>query len=508
MSSNNSANTVSAIDVISTPYLLWMEQTVLPILSGIVLIVVIIVGSVVNGLVLRALLKNTCLILSKKVFLLQVIFCDFSAYVFIHIPTVISAFRGDWILSNPFCHLTGIFTTANVIAMFVLITAMCFERTVKLWNSTAYERLFSKNRKAVVFSVVLWMVVITVGCLPFVGWGELKYISYKYRCTLSYENTTNMNLLFAFVIVIPSIFVSVCLVLVLRKKREVLASLRTVSQKVEEINTKMTIRKQMTDSFKPTNRQTTNASIDAHPSRTATPSQIKTEVNIEYQQTDKHRIRLSQQRSDLGQNVLMELKDVDEEKGGNVPSRSENYGSSTTRSEHQMEHEIITRETTGDQEQLNKVKVAFNVYDKSSEQHEITLAISYILMFYSVLGMWLPLMILTYAYAYSWFSVWDGLLSICVVLSDVSFCIKPIVYLSHNKILQNVALETVPESIRERANRAKRVLQRALQKVDSAVFVKGTADTTKLINPDRGRVTPISINPDKGFVTRTGDTKL
>lgn len=53
---------------------------------------------------------------------------------------------------------------------------------------------------------------------------------------------------------------------------------------------------------------------------------------------------------------------------------------------------------------------------------------------------------------YSGDDVWGGWHTIGVLLGDVTYCVKPIVYLAHNRHYRQASKEAMPETVKEKAD--------------------------------------------------------
>ena len=53
---------------------------------------------------------------------------------------------------------------------------------------------------------------------------------------------------------------------------------------------------------------------------------------------------------------------------------------------------------------------------------------------------------------YSGEDVWGGWHVIGVLLGDMTYCIKPIIYLAHNRHYRKASKETIPDALREKAD--------------------------------------------------------
>jgi len=457
-----SNSSVDYIDALSGPYFLWLEKDVFPIIFGVILLCILITGLVLNSLVIYAVYKKKSITINAKTIFIQLILLDFLAYIFVLVPSMIVTFAKDWILSEPVCFIHGIFVIICFIGNFIFPLTLCIERTMKLWQPRVYDMSFSRSGFGVVLSVLVWFCFIVIAILPFAGWDVMEYISYQHQCNVQYNNKANLNLMFTFVVCIPTVIVTICCILTIKKRRYFVKSLSKLDTKIGEINSKITKKNEddklfdkcdKIESLQMTETETKTARVGSTVigrERTATPSQIHPMV---IQDID----------------VIEEIDAEDDT----------SYGSVTTRSEKQMGEDMKVADGNVNMK-LNKVKVAFSVYNSSAEQQEVTLTVSYILMFIVILGLWLPYIALTYVKTYDVINLWGGWFTLVLILCDVSYCIKPIVYLSHNKILQKAAINTVPESLRKRVSRAQIVLRKTIQKVDDVGFVK-PSDTKTLI---------------------------
>jgi len=473
--SNNLSGNADPFEVITSPYFNWLQNEVFPVLVGVTLILVFLVGLILNSIILHAIRIKRLQITSGKVFLINLIILDIVAYFFIVLPSLIAAFANRWILSDFVCIVSGAFVTACLLVTFYLHTLIFFERWMKITNLELHKQSFGRKKICVIIIIVMWVIFLIAGLLPKAGWTSLEYISHQHLCNINHKNNKiGMNLLFTFGIYIPAIVSFIFLVLVHAKKNEILENLSILQLQVNEANTKID---------KIGGSKITSISSNMNNTR-------KTEI------TDT--LSVSHIDSVTSEMQLPE-PEIEVLSSGIIQDDATCIsGSMTSRSETNIRNVLFPVISTATENHANRQAVTDLIYNTSQEHMDIHLTITYALMWGLTLLLWAPYVILCYLDVYNAVSIWGGWYSAVVPITHIVYCIKPIIYLSHNKVFRDAAYQTIPESVRTQTKKAQKVLKRTMNKVDDFIFFQGS-DSSNLVETETKRTNTIEMATFSGL---------
>ncbi|CAG2246300.1 unnamed protein product [Mytilus edulis] len=145
-------------------------------------------------------------------------------------------------------------------------------------------------------------------------------------------------------------------------------------------------------------------------------------------------------------------------------------GSTTSRSEAEIQGELFPSPLSNEKTNADHATLIEHVYEKSEEHMDIHLTVTYAIMWGVALVMWTPYVIVCYLDAYASFSMWGGWYSMVVPITHMTYVMKPIIYLSHNKVFKDAAYQTIPESVRTRSQKVRKVFKKSMNKMDDFVF--------------------------------------
>lgn len=481
---SNSSGLTETVDAFSGTYLRWLEKDVLPMISGTFLLCIFLCGLILNSLTIHAVRKKRVTALHKHLFL-QLVAVDVVAYVFVIIPNIITSFAKDWILSEALCQISGAFGTHCFICLFIFLTLLCAERMVKLNNPNTHDGFFANTCISVIFCIVTWVVTFIGSVLPVAGWGHIQYISAQNRCNIQHDkNKINMNLIFIFGMFLPA-SVSLCFNIgTFLQRKELLGSLKSLTSYVNNVNVRVkrkSIAGGATENIKLgeiINSQSQSLTDVENVSRVLTATDIEIHQSMTHVDLPKPPRTPTYNSANVDRpNSRNRVSPVHEEQErphsrNSISPVTEVMGSRTTRSEREMKNNLIKDGVSVDETTFEAKSVAVTVYKKSQEQVDFHLAATYMLIMVIVFILWLPYIIVCYVDVYDVTSVWGGWYSIVVIICDISYCIKPIVFMSHNHLFRKATSEGVPDSLKTRVTRAKRVLSKTARKVDGMIFLK------------------------------------
>lgn len=485
MTSNSSGNVNTAddpLEAFATPYFRWLENEVFPVFVGITNILILIIGTILNSLLLHAIRKERLQIRSEKVYLLNLIVLDLLAYVFILLPSIIVAFSKTWNLSDFICTLNGDFVTACFLMTFYIQIVIFIERWMKITDPEFHAKTLGKTKVSIVTLMLFWIIFFIVGLLPLTEWSKLEFISSQHLCNINHSyNPAGMVLLFVFGMFMPSTASIIFMILIGRKRTDILKILKdlqlqvnSVNKSIKKIDTKDTINNNIKDSVLPNE----NNNLRREDSGTLSISHI---VQMSPRQQSSSEIEV------LSSAVIQT---------GTIP------GSITSRSEAEITQEIFTT-STGEENKTESTTVIEHVYKKSEEYLDIHLTFTYAIMWGIILVMWVPYVLLSFLDIFGNVSIWGGWYTVAVPVTHMSYVTKPIVYLSHKKVFRKAAYQTLPESVKTRTQKVRKVLKSTVNKMDDFIFLQRTNDTA---NIDETKVKQTERFEMKTFRTKGQDS--
>ena len=116
-----------------------------------------------------------------------------------------------------------------------------------------------------------------------------------------------------------------------------------------------------------------------------------------------------------------------------------------------------------------KVTKMFNLTDDKSDP-EFHMAVTYFIVFCLMLVCYIPYFAINFADYNDKGEIWGGYYTITVILVMLSYCMKPIIYLSHNRHYRKGYKETLPEKAVAKATNIGQSINNALDKIEKAMF--------------------------------------
>ena len=467
--SNSSGTAGDTLAALSDSYFQWLEKDVFPILIGICRLVILILGVTINSVVINAFVKKRVTILSSTILFWQLVVIDFTAYVCIIFPGIIAAFSKSWILSDLVCTISGVVNTLCFLLTFIFLTILIAEKSVNLFHPNIHSATFENKKLSAVVCILTWIFCLLGSLMPTLDWGVIKFITFESKCALVHsKNRMNLILLLTFGLFIPFAVTFGFIIAALVRRKELLSDLKPLNKKVNKINEKVDEKSskeepvEMQDLVNGRSGSTSYHSIDG---RTLTASDILV-------------------RPPSGNRVSPTSKDS-----------ARTLTPTTSRSEKEMQQDIAQGGMTRNKKRLNALNVAMSVFSSSVEHNHFHFAVTFTLIWITVFCLWFPYVMLLFIDIFDVATVWNGWFSIASILCDVTYCIKPIVFLSHNRSFRKAAVKTVPETLRKRAVRATKVLQRTLRRADEMIFVHVNDDTEKILEEGEIEKQPVSPIP-------------
>lgn len=479
-SSGSSSNVDDPLKAFATPYFEWLEDEVFPVFVGITNIFILIIGIILNSLLLHAIRKKRLAISSGKEFLLNLIVLDLVAYIFILVPSTIAAFTNSRNLSDFFCTLNGALVTACFLMTFYTLCVIFVERWMKITDPELHEKTFSKIKVCVFIIITFWIIFFAVGLLPKTGWSELKYISYQHTCNINHNaNSTGMVLYFVFGMIMPAIISVIFMALISRKRKDILRVLTDLQAQVDLMKKKI---QQSKDVFSNNNK----ISMAGDKNRNLGQRDDST-ISISHIDTGGSKSEPSSEIEVLNTEIIQ---------NGAIP------GSITSRSEAEIREQILSTNSEKSDDVRNTV--VDHVYRNSEEYVDIHLTITYAIMWSIIILMWAPYALLCFIDAFSELPIWGGWYTIVFPVTYMTYVTKPIVYLSHNKVFREATYQTLPENVRTRTQKVRKVLKNTVNKMDDFIFLRRS---TNAMDVDETEVKIIEQSEMKTFRTKRRDAR-
>ncbi|KAK3100711.1 hypothetical protein FSP39_024122 [Pinctada imbricata] len=456
MSNSSTGTSGDALTAFSDSYFQWLENDVFPIIIGIGLLIILLLGTTLNAVMIHAFVKKRVKILSSTILFWQLVVIDFVAYTFVIFPGIISSFANKWILSDGFCTFQGVVHSLCFLTTFIFLTILCVEKSVNLFNSNVHSATFENKKICITFCVLTWTFGLLGSLMPAFGWGVIEYITYELKCAIAHsKNRTGMILYYLFGLFLPLLVTMWFSITALCKRKELLHSLKPLDRRVEAINDRIENENGNIEIQDLVTERSVSADTKTTDGRTLTSTDIEV-------------------RPPSGNRVSPEADTI-------VPTSPP-----TTRSEKELQRDIIVNGASKNKKALNAMNVALSVFSSSVEHNHFHFAMTFTLMWLTALFLWCPYVILLFIDIFDVASVWNGWFSIAGFLCDVTYCIKPIVFLSHNRQFRKAATKSMPERLRKRATRAAKVLQKTMKRMDEVVFVRVTDYTERMVVENAG----------------------
>ena len=426
MSNNTNPDLVGTL---TDSFLNWFQKDILSYFVATFDIIVIIIGCILNTMLIVTFKKRGLFKESSTHFVFMLTISDFIAFVLLLLPTIITAFAREWILSYPVCLAHGSMTVLMVYVSFALLAILALERVLKLSNPELYQKTFDSKIFVNVLTIAIWTVCCTIASVNIAGIAELKYDFYHQGCMLDYMSSyILLNIHFGTTFGISFVIVLVCYSVIFDAKRRALIDARTRNFKQTALAKKI----KETDSTKEMSRKNDKVILDKDVRET--PSVSEGSKGIDDKQT---------------MDVMSGQKNQLSEK----PNRGIQKNSRRTLAKSASRQSLI-----------------LEVFSDDDENPAFHLAMTYLLLWFILVVCYLPYYTVWYYDAYNPGGVWGGFYTITMLIIHTSFVVKPIIYLGHNRHYRAVTKETIPEGVRAKARAVRASVSNVVERVDDFVF--------------------------------------
>ena len=436
---SNSTN-LELVSTLTDPFLNWFSGDILPYLVAGFDITTIIIGSILNIILIVTFKKRRLFNEPSSYFVFMLCIADFIAYALMLLPTVITSFTRDWMLTTQFCWIHGCMIALMVYVPFSFMTLLAVERAVKLVNTELYEKTFESKKVLNFLMVGIWVLSTVVSFVTLSGIAEVRYDFFHQGCMLDYQTSyILLNVHFATTFGTSFVVLIVCYCCIFDNRRRALKDARVMSLKANNSAGKRRrvafVHEKASGSLKTGNK---DVSRDLP---TAEESEDSFSVPILSSADDN---TLSSADDKIGKRKAAE--GVDRKRTPRGIRRNSRRKSAQRKS------------------------LVVEVFSDDNENPAFHLAITYLLLYLLIVLCYLPYYIVWYYDLYTAGGLWDGFYTIALLVLHASFALKPIIYLGHNHHYRAVTKETIPESVRERASAVRNSVSTAVDRVDDFIF--------------------------------------
>ena len=457
----------AVVSSVSGSFFIWFQDDVLPYLTGSLFIAIVIVGIILNGMLITTLRKRNLLKIRTNWFLFELTIVDFISCIFFIGPAVWVAFNRKWQLGDYACKVHGILFTTTYLVTFWLLLTMGVERALITKNFDLHDKIFSSSKYVTLISVLLWIGSVGIAAIPLTGWVTISYDFYQASCVPFFTDNV-YYLSIVFVLGICSCFISIIIsyVIIFTSRRKKLA--KPEKEKVKNGKDGGETSKEKTDKLLTDNTATSSGTENLEKSKEnmGETSKVKTDkLSTDNTATDSGTENSTKSTENSGEsskeceNVEETNKDLDKD----IPKVKIGWGS-------QNEPKKLSMLTARDKikKVVTKIQVTKMLTDDQSDP-DFHLAITYLIVVCLMLFLWFPYFIICFVKLNDK-SLWNGYLSLTIIIAMISYCLKPIIYLSHNRHYREIAVETIPDNAVRGASKVRNSLVDVLNKVDKIVF--------------------------------------
>lgn len=447
----------AVVSSVSGSFFIWFQDDVLPYLTGSLFIAIVILGIVLNGMLITTLRKRNLLKIRTNWFLFELTIIDFISCVLFIGPAAWVAFNRKWQLGYYACKVHGLLFTSTYLVTFWLLLTMGVERALITTNFDLHDKIFSSSKYVTLISVLLWFGSVGISAIPLTGWVTISYDFYQASCVPFFtDNVYYLSIVFVLGICFCFISIIISYVFIFMSRRKKLAK----PEKKELKNGK--------DGGEPSNTATGSETnnLEKGKENMGETSNVKTEkLSTDNTATDSGTENLAKstentEESSKGrENVEETNKDLDKD----IPKVKIGWGP-------QNQPKKLSMLTARDKikKVVTKIQVTKMLTDDQSDP-DFHLAITYLIVVCLMLFLWLPYFIICFVKLNDK-SLWNGYLSLTMVIAMISYCLKPIIYLAHNRHYREIAVDTIPDNAVRKASKVRNSLVDVLNKVDKIVF--------------------------------------
>lgn len=350
---------------------------------------------------------------------------DLLAVAFILLPSMVAAFSKTWYLTDYYCYVHGGLILWFHLVTFGLISVMFVERMVKITNTNLYAKVFTSSRVVSLLSALVWIFTLLVIGVSASPWLTISYNFYHAACAVNLDdNIYYTSIVVALGMVASLIVCIVCIVKIFKFKKQAERANNDKKNNISSIN------EEPDDKSK----STSGGGFGALLSQTKTSSSSTSERKV----------------STTG------IGASSSGGGGGKPPKNKL---------------ALMAARKKIKKAVNKTKVTklFSLKEDNGDPN-LHMMVTYIIVWVTMFVCHAPYFAINIADFFDSGDIWGGYYSITVIFFMVSYCMKPVVYLAHNRNYRKGYKETMPENVIEKANVARKSVSDFMTKLDKAMF--------------------------------------
>ncbi|XP_078589697.1 melatonin receptor type 1A-like [Branchiostoma floridae x Branchiostoma japonicum] len=187
------------------------------------------VGSILSLVALAALVGNVLLLVvfgrsrrlhassSTTCFIANMAVVHILAVLLCHVPTIVAALSGVWVMGQAMCMVQTFFRTLSLLLQAHTLSVLAFERYLRICRPLKHEEVFSGTVVLIILTG-LWFCDTIIALNPFYGWGKIMYDPEGYTCDLDWVKSESLLIFTTLVVlVVPLAASAACYIAILRK---------------------------------------------------------------------------------------------------------------------------------------------------------------------------------------------------------------------------------------------------------------------------------------------------
>ncbi|CAG2244734.1 unnamed protein product [Mytilus edulis] len=294
---------------------------------------------------------------------------------------------------------------------------MSVERATRAKNFDRHDRFFLRSKATAYVSALIWIIGLCVACIPHTGWVSISYDFYHAACVPEFGNNVYyLAIVFTFGICFCIVSYTVTYALIFSARKRQLESGQPKATGGGAFS-----------SFASKNKTGNNA-VNTKPT-SGTPQQTTPTAKIGW------------------------------------GAKADSNGKPKSKFAALKVREKMKKAVT-------KTKIT-KMFSNDNSDPDFTLAVTYLIVACLMIFLWLPYIIISFV-SVSDKDLWGGFRSIVTVIAMLSYALKPVIYLAHNKKFRTVTTKTMPTKMVEKARNVRNSINTALDKIDNIMFMSAS----------------------------------
>ena len=171
---------------------LWSMIAPVYLVFAVITGIICVLSVSLNGLVCLVFCKNRRLLNAPNIFIASVALSDLFHSITILPLIVITNTQGRWIYGDSGCKIIGFIATWNGLTSLMNLSVASYERYHALVFLYKSNRSFSR-RKAVCFSLAMWMYALFWSLMPLCGWSEFEQEGIGTSCSVRWKSRDKLD---------------------------------------------------------------------------------------------------------------------------------------------------------------------------------------------------------------------------------------------------------------------------------------------------------------------------